>query len=330
MNGNIIYEILLISSCDGAFSFQRHLNSSIFSANLNMVNSPQEGIDFINKNRTHIIFLAFETNLKDSLEELQKIYSFTRSIPIVVIGNELNTNFRIECLQKGASDYLITAHLDSFSIYNALRQNLDRPNYFNDLAEVKSRYRQLFHMSPQPIFVYDLKTLRITDANKAARIKYGYSYKEFLSITLSDIKSEKKVPIFLKTAYEQNKDFNKSYRGIFKHRTKGGDVLDVAIHSNLIKFSDEPARIVIAIDITKQLNIIKAVKDQNKQLQEIAWTQSHMVRAPLVRIMSLVYMLNENFDEDSDFYLREITSSAEDLDRIIHEITEKTTQEFEI
>jgi hypothetical protein len=36
----------------------------------------------------------------------------------------------------------------------------------------------------------------------------------------------------------------------------------------------------MANDITKQIQYIKTIENQNKSLKDIAWTHSHIVRAP--------------------------------------------------
>ncbi|MCG9881093.1 MAG: response regulator [Bacteroidia bacterium] len=68
------------------------------------------------------------------------------------------------------------------------------------------------------------------------------------------------------------------------------------------------------------------IKKQNEQLKEIAWIQSHVVRAPLARLMGLVELLqlNETSDElGKDEIVDFISKSAEELDGIIRDITLK-------
>jgi hypothetical protein len=43
----------------------------------------------------------------------------------------------------------------------------------------------------------------------------------------------------------------------------------------------------MANDITKQIQYIKTIENQNKSLKDIAWTHSHIVRAPL-KMMSII------------------------------------------
>lgn len=70
---------------------------------------------------------------------------------------------------------------------------------------------------------------------------------------------------------------------------------------------------------------LKEIEEQNKKFKEIAWIQSHLVRAPLARVMGLVDLLR-NFvpGDDKDEILHHLTNSAKELDAIIINISDKT------
>jgi len=80
------------------------------------------------------------------------------------------------------------------------------------------------------------------------------------------------------------------------------------------------------LDITEKKNHLIAIETQNRVLKEIAWTQSHQVRAPLARIMGLVMLIEGG--EYPGTSLQELLGltikSAHELDDIIREVTEKT------
>ncbi len=80
-------------------------------------------------------------------------------------------------------------------------------------------------------------------------------------------------------------------------------------------------------DITEIHNYIETIERHNEKLKEIAWTQSHIVRAPLARIMGLIDSL-ENLDEldDQAQLLSHILSSARELDGILRKINSKTDE----
>ncbi|WP_051227857.1 PAS domain S-box protein [Gillisia sp. JM1] len=78
-------------------------------------------------------------------------------------------------------------------------------------------------------------------------------------------------------------------------------------------------------DITEIQNYIQTIEDHNSRLKDIAWTQSHVVRAPLARIMGLVDLIQSYPDVDEQSQLLEhINTSAKELDDIIRNITRKT------
>lgn len=74
-----------------------------------------------------------------------------------------------------------------------------------------------------------------------------------------------------------------------------------------------------------RLKHIKEVEKQYKNLRDIAWAQSHTVRAPLARIMGLVNLLRNHkmSPKDVESTLDYITSSAEEFDMIIKDIISK-------
>ncbi|WP_026915740.1 PAS domain S-box protein [Christiangramia portivictoriae] len=93
----------------------------------------------------------------------------------------------------------------------------------------------------------------------------------------------------------------------------------------------KPLRIIGSLqDITERKSHLIAIQNHNKRLKEIAWTQSHVVRAPLAKIMGLVdLMMNYREDLDNiDEILENILISANELDGIIREIAEKSENEL--
>lgn len=78
-------------------------------------------------------------------------------------------------------------------------------------------------------------------------------------------------------------------------------------------------------NITEKTRQLKAIEKQNELLKEIAWTQSHVVRAPLARILTALSLFNEDESSlDKNTFLTIIHESAIELDKIITEITLKS------
>lgn len=82
------------------------------------------------------------------------------------------------------------------------------------------------------------------------------------------------------------------------------------------------------LDITESRRQITEIQRQNKLLKEIAWEQSHVVRAPLARLKGLLNLFDlQDFEEmDRKEILRNIHSSADELDDIVRSIVTRTEQ----
>jgi hypothetical protein len=73
------------------------------------------------------------------------------------------------------------------------------------------------------------------------------------------------------------------------------------------------------------LTHVNASKAQNDKFREIAWIQSHVVRAPLARIMALIDLFDIAKDDDMDerTILDYLMASAKELDEAVKNITAK-------
>lgn len=82
---------------------------------------------------------------------------------------------------------------------------------------------------------------------------------------------------------------------------------------------------VFFTDITESIRHLKDIEERNEKLNEIAWIQSHLVRAPLARLMGIVHVLEqENMDQESKVRLNnELLKAAHELDSILHDIVDK-------
>ncbi|MBE9666334.1 PAS domain S-box protein [Mucilaginibacter boryungensis] len=194
------------------------------------------------------------------------------------------------------------------------------------LAESERRYSNLFQLSPQPMFVYDMETLKYLDVNAAAITHYGYSREEFLSMTIVDIRPEDDIPLLKQTVAEQQEQEKVQLHGIFRHRKKTGEIIQVDIQSNQISYKGVRAKVVLANDVTERVRYIEAIEAQNKKLMDISWMQSHIIRAPLSRIMGLIPMLTPYTGDDPEQRLIQeyLVASANELDQVIRSIIEKT------
>ena len=99
----------------------------------------------------------------------------------------------------------------------------------------------------------------------------------------------------------------------------------------IVDDSGKPVRIIGSMqDITERKQYLIQIENHNKRLKEIAWTQSHIVRAPLAKVMGLVDLLlnYKNEFENVDEILKNILNSANELDAVIRQISIQTEKEL--
>jgi PAS domain S-box-containing protein len=114
-------------------------------------------------------------------------------------------------------------------------------------SEISNRFD--FDHSATPMRVFDLSTLAFSAVNDAAVSHYGYSRKEFLSMTILDIRpSEDIVPLLREIMLEGIHNSEKELR---KHKKKDGTLIDVEVTRCETMFNGCLADIVSAVDVTR-------------------------------------------------------------------------------
>lgn len=202
--------------------------------------------------------------------------------------------------------------------------NTDLKQKSEALLISQKRYSDLFHLSPQPMIVFDIKTLEFLDANAAAVSFYGYTKQELMGLKVLDIKPEDTLKE-LEAAMKLNvKDNPGQSVGIATHKKKSGETVTVDIRVSELDFKGRRARLALVIDVTERFKYINAIEEKNKQLMDIAWKQSHLVRAPLARMLGLIDMFDElsQTEMSKEKILEQVCSAGKELDQIIRNISQ--------
>ena len=181
------------------------------------------------------------------------------------------------------------------------------------------------------MWVFDKETLKFLDVNDAAIIHYGYSYQEFLTMDITEIRPKEDIPALNKSMKMAREPQENLFHGEFTHLKKNGERIRVEIRSNSFEYKGRQAQIILVNDVTERNLHIEAVEKQNEILKDIAWTQSHVVRAPLARLLGLVNFLSDEEvpEKQRKEVYQHIQSSANELDEIIKSVVSKS-QEIEI
>lgn len=132
--------------------------------------------------------------------------------------------------------------------------------------ESEQRYRMLFDIHPQPMWVVDSKTLAFLAVNEAAIRHYGYSREEFLSMTADQIRPAEDVAELLKAFQDQSRSY---MRRVMRHRRKNGELMDVEVVSFNLEFDGRPARLGVVNDITDRVRAERRAREVEERYQAL-------------------------------------------------------------
>lgn len=139
--------------------------------------------------------------------------------------------------------------------------------YSQQQKEVYKSLYQMFADSPQPMWIYDLETLKFVEVNHAAILHYGYTRDEFLSMTIKEIRPQEDVLRLLNDVAQTVDSYNDA--GIWRHLKKNGDIIFVNIKSHEVIFNKRNARHVLAIDITGIKMAQDALRDSEQKFRHL-------------------------------------------------------------
>ena len=155
--------------------------------------------------------------------------------------------------------------------------------FFNDVTEKihaeealiasEERYRQLFDLTHIPMWIFNPETFSFIQVNRAAINNYGYSEKEFLEMTIMDIRPAEDVLKVKEISREKNKG-NDIFKGSFRHIKKSSEKIDVEIFSTPVLLNGQWLTLVTAMDVTEKnlfeqrltRSIIKTQEDERYEI----------------------------------------------------------------
>jgi PAS domain S-box-containing protein len=252
-----------------------------------------------------------------------------------ITSKKINSAFlELNCLRKDGTTYPTEVLLQLFNYegedyLSAFVTDIsERKQSQLALQESELRFSQIFQENVTPMLLIDPYTGNIEDANPSAANYYGYEINDFKTKNLLDVNHTFVIhPEEMEAATKEVMGAGKG-KFLFSHKLHSGELRSVEVFCSKIIVDNRELVHEIIQDVTDRNNFYNAVVKQNETLREIAWIQSHIVRAPLAKIMGLVQLLQDEKDEEDeytfDFVLGAILNAATELDKVILDISEKS------
>ncbi|WP_029038812.1 PAS domain-containing protein [Salinimicrobium xinjiangense] len=198
------------------------------------------------------------------------------------------------------------------------------------LKVANKRFKMAMKATNEMIWDWDIATDSVT-RSKGYKNIFGYHTNEATSVHsfwLNKVVEEDKEKVRKSLACAVHDPEVKKWKLEYRFLKADGKIAYIQDRGYIIRNKKGKAtRMVGAVlDVTNSRKLLRRVQRQNKLLKEIAWEQSHVVRAPLARIKGLLHLLEqENCQEMSrEEIFFHIQDSANELDSIIRNIVGKT------
>jgi PAS domain S-box-containing protein len=290
----------------------------------------------------------------DILEALSVTSDSREYMPILVLTADTNPKSKEKALRMGASDFLtkpfdiseVTLRIQNLLTSKYLMNQLkDQNNLLEEKVKQRTeqlqkakeeaeknerKFRLLFDSNLDDINLFYLEESgpsNFFESNPASQAVLGYSKEELLNLNIIDIDTR----LDERGYYEENikkllENGSHEFETII--RKKGGELRNMEVKANVFDLDGKMAVMNIYRDITERKKFIDAIINQNKALKEIAWIQSHVVRAPLARMMGVIHLIMDSDVEPQELtkFLKMILDSAFELDNIVRDISDKSSE----
>jgi PAS domain S-box-containing protein len=134
------------------------------------------------------------------------------------------------------------------------------------LEDSEERYRTLFEVHPNPMWVVDAKTLAFLAVNDEAVRQYGYTREEFLTMSADQIRPEEDVAELLKAFEDRSRTYKQR---VWRHKKKSGELMYVEIVSFNLEFDGKMARLGVINDITERIKMEERALEIEKKYQAL-------------------------------------------------------------
>ena len=251
-----------------------------------------------------------------TLKKIQKD-GFARDVETQVTTKDGRTRWvstNIDRMNLSGKDCFMTAAVDitkrKVAEENLLKlsQELEQKvlERTEEINRSEKKYRNLFENNPMPMWVFDLATFKFLDVNEAAISHYGYSRREFLSMTALDIRSDEDKERFKKLDHAADGRAIDPNRGIWKHLKKDGTMIYVDIIVHEIFFEGKPARLVLSNDVTERMKMEEMLKESYKETSDYKFAIDESSIVAITDQKGIIKHANDNFCKISRYSREEL------------------------
>jgi diguanylate cyclase (GGDEF)-like protein/PAS domain S-box-containing protein len=257
-------KILLIESAPAAADKIRAALDVAGSSSFEVewVRQLSEGLERLSKKGIDAVLLELSLPDNQGLDTLDKLFAAAPDIPILVLGNG-NEALAKEAVGRGAQDYLLAGHIDSYSLPRALHNAIERKAVEDALFVEKERAVVTLNSIGDAVLCTDISG-NVTYLNLVAETMTGWPREEAIGKPLAEVfriidsitRMTARDP--LEMAVEQNKTVGLTVNCVLIRR----DGFESAIEDSAAPIHDRAGRITGAVIVFHDVTAARAMSVQ--------------------------------------------------------------------
>lgn len=297
------FSVLIIEDAVNSYILTKEKLESLYVfVDVDWKESVEDGLLALTTSNTYDLILlnyAMCKNLK--VDPTPKIIKLAKNTPVVLLPS---SNLYREIKKYGGLGFLFESHA---AINGSLISFKGKPEN-----------RTTFDIFPAPAILLDLNSEKIQEVNLAAQRLLEFNSEDLKGVDLEQIASPMDRVIFKK--YLTDKEF--AIPQVFYLLKSSGQKIIAEFSGTLIDTNKENLLLLHFRDITEHLNKSAQLEIQKKRLREVSYIQSHLLRAPIARLLALASALEDKSLEEKEriLYMKSVAQSAQELDFIVREM----------
>jgi len=143
------------------------------------------------------------------------------------------------------------------AVANRCWESIERARAARDLRQSEELYRNVVEQAAESIFLLDLESLRVLEANAALGATLGYAPEELKGMSIYDISAHARESVDANV--ERVLREGRLPLGLRQYRRKDGGLVDVEISISTVPYEGRRAMCVVAHDVTGRLRAERAL-----------------------------------------------------------------------
>jgi diguanylate cyclase (GGDEF)-like protein/PAS domain S-box-containing protein len=221
-----------------------------------------EGLERLRKRGIDAVLLELSLPDSQGIETFDKLFAAAPDVPILILGNG-NEALAKEAVGRGAQDYLLAGHLDSYSLPRALRNAIERKAVEDALYVEKERAVVTLNSIGDAVLCTDISG-SITYLNLVAETMTGWHREEATGKPLAEVfriidgSTRKTARDPMEMAVEQNRTVGLTVNCVLIRR----DGFESAIEDSAAPIHDRAGRVTGAVIVFHDVSAARAMSVQ--------------------------------------------------------------------